>query len=190
MLHHDPREVKMRVEIERKFHVLDDRWRKHASRASEIRQAYIVSTRNRVVRVRTVNAVRATLALKIRIGPARREEYEYEIPYADAIGLFEHALGVVEKTRYEVDYQGHCWEIDVYTGLHRGLVIAEVELRNADEDPPRPIWLGPEITGNRSYSNRALAMNTRRIEGGSLNTHSQIREAKKVARSTAYEPIK
>ncbi|WP_042777889.1 CYTH domain-containing protein [Sinorhizobium fredii] len=170
----------MTAEIERKFLVLDDRWRKHASKGFEIRQAYIVGTKNRVVRVRIINATRATLAVKIRVGPLRREEFEYEIPYADAIELFDHALGIIEKTRYEVGYQGHCWEIDVYTGSHRGLVLAEVELRNGDEDPPHPIWLGPEITGNRSYSNRVLARNKRRLEGDTLQRYSQTREAKPV----------
>ncbi|MBP2237975.1 CYTH domain-containing protein [Sinorhizobium kostiense] len=159
----------MTAEIERKFHVLDDRWRKHASKVCELQQAYIVSTKNRVVRVRLINAAQATLTVKIRTSPAQREEYEYSIPYADAVDMFEHALGTIEKTRYEVDYKGHRWEIDVYAGAHNGLVVAEVELRRAGDDPPQPVWVGPEITGNRLCSNRVLAMGARRLESGRVD---------------------
>ncbi|ODR92016.1 CYTH domain-containing protein [Sinorhizobium alkalisoli] len=155
----------MTTEIERKFLVLGDRWRSHACKASELRQAYVVSTRNRMVRVKISNATQATLTVKIRTGRLRREEYEYEIPYSDAMEMFEHALGIVEKTRYEVVHQGHRWEIDVYSGANDGLVIAAIELKKGDGDPPKPVWLGSEITGNRSYSNRALAMGARRLEG-------------------------
>lgn len=147
----------MTAEIERKFLVSDDCWRKHASAGCELRQAYIVATKNRVVRVRTIDARRAVLTVKIRSSRVRREEYEYEIPYADAMEMFEHALGIIEKTRYEVEYQGHVWEVDVYSGEHSGLVVAEVELDNCDDAPPPPNWLGPEITGNPLFSNRALA---------------------------------
>ncbi|MCA1444857.1 CYTH domain-containing protein [Ensifer sp. IC4062] len=152
----------MTVEMERKFQVLDDQWRKHASAGSELRQAYIVSMKNRMVRVRTINAKRAVLTVKIRTSPVRREEFEYAIPYADAIEMFKRALGIIEKTRYEVDYRGHRWEIDVYSGAHRGLVVAEVELCDGDLELPRPPWVGPEITGNPLYSNRTLAMKSGR----------------------------
>jgi len=171
----------MATEIERKFHVVDDRWRKHASKISELRQAYVVSTKNRMVRVRIVNACRATLAVKIRTGRLRREEYEYEIPYADAVEMFEHALGIIEKTRYEVDHQGRRWEIDVYSGANDGLVVAEIELRKGDGDPPKPVWLGSEITGNRLYSNRVLAIGARRREGRGpqTNPYGAIQEVKR-----------
>ena len=148
----------MTAEIERKFQVSDDRWRKHASAGSELRQAYIVATKNRFVRVRTIDAQRAVLTVKIRSGRMQREEYEYEIPYADAMEMFGRALGIIEKTRYEVTYRGHLWEVDVYSGEHRGLVTAEIELASCDDAPPQPDWLGQEITGNPLYSNRALAM--------------------------------
>ncbi|OMQ42922.1 hypothetical protein BKP54_20530 [Ensifer sp. 1H6] len=83
----------MTAEIERKFQVSNDRWRKHASAGSELRQAYIVATKNRIVRVRTIDAQRAVLTVKIRSGRMQREEYEYEIPYADAMEMFGRASG-------------------------------------------------------------------------------------------------
>ncbi|MDX0772567.1 CYTH domain-containing protein [Sinorhizobium medicae] len=148
----------MALEIERKFKVLDGRWRKDASVGSELRQAYIMTTKNRTLRVRTIDAKRATLTAKFRKDRIRREEYEYEIPYGDAVEMFKFALGMVEKTRYEVRYANHLWQIDVYSGANCGLVVAEVELRNCNDRPRLPEWLGPEITGSTVYSNQVLAM--------------------------------
>ncbi|WP_104667016.1 CYTH domain-containing protein [Ensifer adhaerens] len=147
----------MTAEIERKFLVLDDRWREHASEGSVLRQAYLVATKNRTVRVRTIDAQTAKLTVKIRSGQGRREEFEYDIPYADAKEMFQYAPGAIEKARFEVEHQGHTWEVDVYSGRHRGLVIAEVELLDHADNPVLPDWLGPEVTGNSRFSNRVLA---------------------------------
>ena len=147
----------MKVEIERKFRILDGGWRAHASASAELRQGYIVVTRKRVVRVRTIDSAEAVLTVKIRTRSGRREEYEYVIPYDDATRMLEHALCTIDKTRHQVEYRGFRWEIDVYHGLHRGLIIAEVELSASSDEPPLPPWLGPEITGNPQFSNRALA---------------------------------
>lgn len=147
----------MAAEIERKFLVFDDRWRQHASEGSVLQQAYLVATKGETVRIRTIDGCRATLTVKIRTSRNRREEYEYEIPYTDAKEMFEHARGVLQKTRFEVEHQGYVWEVDVYSGHHRGLVVAEVELDGGNDTPPLPDWLGPEVTGNPRYSNRVLA---------------------------------
>ena len=72
--------------------------------------------------------------------------------------MFKFALGMVEKTRCEVCYANHLWQIDVYSGPNCGLVVAEVELRNCNDHPRLPEWVGPEITGSPVYSNRVLAM--------------------------------
>ncbi|MGO8249124.1 hypothetical protein ACC809_36295, partial [Rhizobium johnstonii] len=49
------------------------------------------------------------------------------------------------------------WEVDVFTGEHRGLVIAEVEMTAETDDPALRTWLGGEVTGDFRYSNQALA---------------------------------
>jgi adenylate cyclase len=147
----------MAAEIERKFLVLNDRWRQHACTRSVLRQAYLVSTKARIVRVRTIDARRATLTVKIRSSRTRREEFEYDIPYADAWELFQHARGLVEKTRYDVIHHGRVWEVDVYSGHNAGLTVAEIELDSCSDNPTLPEWLGPEVTGNPRFSNRALA---------------------------------
>ena len=149
----------MRVEIERKYLVADDRWRKGATIGSVFRQAYMTAAKDRSVRIGTIDASRATLTVKICTGELRRDEFEYHLPYCEALELIKHRIGVViEKTRYDVTHRGHVWEIDVYGGAHRGLVVAEIELQDASEAFPLPAWVGREITGEQSYSNRILAM--------------------------------
>ena len=153
----------MKVEIERKYLVSDDRWKKHATTGSVLRQAYVTVARDRTLRIRTIDARRATLTVKIETGELQRDEFEYDLPYFEAVELMKHRIGlVIEKTRYDVTHRGHVWEIDVYDGAHRGLVVAEIELKDASEEFPLPVWVGREITCEQSYSNRILAMTIER----------------------------
>ncbi|WP_457302011.1 CYTH domain-containing protein [Phyllobacterium sp. P5_D12] len=162
----------MKVEIERKYLVSDDRWRKHATTGSIFRQAYVTAARDRTLRIRTIDARRATFTVKIETGELQRDEFEYDLPYFEALELMKHRIGIViEKTRYDVTHRGHVWEIDVYGGAHRGLVVAEIELKDASEEFSLPVWVGREITWEQSYSNRILAMTIEResVEENYLN---------------------
>lgn len=148
----------MAKEIERKFLVRSERWRGSETGRFSLRQAYIASLDDRSVRVRLVNDTRATLTIKIGKGTTR-DEFEYEIPIADARELMDSAPGcVVEKTRYEVPFGNFTWEVDVFDGYYRGLTIAEVEMNDETDDPELPDWLGAEVTGDDRYSNQNLAM--------------------------------
>jgi adenylate cyclase len=64
---------------------------------------------------------------------------------------------IVEKTRYTVPVGRHTWEIDVFSGRNKGLIIAEIELKGVGEDFQRPHWLGGEVTGQSQYYNGSLA---------------------------------
>lgn len=152
----------MAAEIERKYLVLNDGWRDQASKGAAFCQGYLLANKNRFMRVRIIDTARAVVTVKFRTGRLRREEFEYEIPYADALEMISYATGVVAKTRYEVAHCGHVWEVDVYSGVNDGLVLAEIELTDESDQPPCPPWLGPEVTGNTTYSNRTLAMSARR----------------------------
>jgi CYTH domain-containing protein len=59
--------------------------------------------------------------------------------------------------------------VDVYSGVHDGLVVAEIELADESDQPPCPPWLGPEVTGNPAFSNRTLAMLVQRNDYRSRN---------------------
>lgn len=148
----------MAKEIERKFLVDNDGWRKDVTSATAFRQGYIASLEDRSMRIRIMDDSHATLTIKIGASSLVRDEYEYEIPIDDAEELMSTALGIViEKTRYTVEYHGFTWEIDVFEGFYQGLVVAEVEMKSVNDQPEPPAWLGTEVTGDRRYSNQILA---------------------------------
>lgn len=148
----------MAKEIERKFLVRGEAWRSAVKSKSVLKQGYVASMDDRSVRIRILDEKTARLTMKIGRGTLTRDEFEYEIPVSDAEELLENAIGIViEKTRYRVPYEGFVWEVDVFAGAHRGLVIAEVEMQAETDNPPLPAWLGREVTGDFRYSNQALA---------------------------------
>lgn len=148
----------MAKEIERKFLVASSGWREHADKGTQLRQAYVVTMDDRSVRVRIHGNKWARLTIKIGKSALVRNEYEYDLPMDDAREMLTQAVGVViEKRRYRVPHKGFTWEVDVYEGALEGLVVAEVEMKRETDLPALPDWLGPEITGDRRYSNQALA---------------------------------
>ncbi len=148
----------MAKEIERKFLVADESWREEIASRTRFRQGYIVSLEDRSVRVRIKGDDAATLTIKIGVGGLVRDEYEYNIPVSDAEELLTSAPGfIIEKIRYTVEHEGFVWEVDVFDGIYRGLTVAEVELATETDQPALPKWLGPEVTGDRRYSNQYLA---------------------------------
>ena len=142
----------MSKEIERKFLVANDGWRKGEARADFLRDGLIASVDGRKVRVRLYGA-RATLTIKSKQNGPTRDEFEYDIPRADAEKLIaEHCDGVVlEKTRHYVPHEGFVWEVDVYGGILIGVVLAEIELPEADTPFSLPEWVGAEVTGDPRY---------------------------------------
>ncbi|WP_438751782.1 CYTH domain-containing protein [Pararhizobium sp. O133] len=152
----------MAKEIERKFLVASDTWRWGSDGGILLRQAYVVAMEDRSVRVRTAGGERAQLTIKIGKSALVRDEFEYEMPIADAEELFSQAIGfIIEKTRYRVPVGGFIWEVDVYAGALEGLVVAEVEMESEDDNPSLPAWLGREVTGEQRYSNQFLAQDGR-----------------------------
>lgn len=149
----------MAMEIERKFLVRDDSYKELSSSHSRIVQGYICSERGRTVRVR-LRGDQAFLTIK---GPSKdgglsRYEFEKEITPDEGLSLLSLCEGgVVDKVRWLVPLEdGHVLEVDEFRGLNAGLVMAEVELQSADDDFPRPAFLGEEVTGDRRYYNSQL----------------------------------
>jgi adenylate cyclase len=146
----------MSVEIERKFLVRGDNWR--TDHGVRLTQGYINRDEERTVRVRIAGA-KAFLTIKgVNIGAAR-QEFEYEIPLADAEQLLKICDGpLIEKTRHTVVYEGMTWEIDEFHGANEGLVVAEIELAAAEQTFMRPVWIGPEVTADARYFNSNLTV--------------------------------
>lgn len=75
-----------------------------------------------------------------------------------AVLLQDKAFPHVEKTRYVWNGpDGKTWEIDEFEGTLAGLILAEIELERTEEVVALPDWVGHEITGLSSWSNKSLA---------------------------------
>jgi adenylate cyclase len=147
----------MPQEIERKFLLKNDRWRSSVHESRVLRQGYLCGNRHASVRVR-IDGERANLNIKSATLGVERLEFEYPIPPEHAEVLLADLCGeVIEKTRHEVRYQGHLWEIDEFAGENAGLIVAEIELEDADEAFARPDWLGTEVSHDPRYYNSELA---------------------------------
>ena len=116
----------MAVEIEHKFLVRDERWRREVERSVRMRQGYLTSDARCSVRVR-VAGDQGHLNVKSGTLGIQRSEYEYLIPLAEAEEMLDTLCEqpLLEKTRHFVRFGGHLWEIDEFEGDNAGLIVAD-----------------------------------------------------------------
>ncbi len=157
----------MPLEIERRFLVVGEGWREHCLWQVEISQGYLVrqadglTLRVRISQAQADAAPQAWLTLKA-IPPERthslaRLEYEYPIPYGDALDLLALAPELLRKQRYGLNLPGGDWVLDVFADSNAPLVVAEVELEDPEQPLNLPLWCIEELTGRHELSNAALA---------------------------------
>src|SRR5262245_16797862 len=147
----------MSFEIERKFLVRGNGWQELAKEQTRIRQAYLASDGKVSIRVRIKDDRTATLTIKSRPAAVRRLELEYAIPVLEAEALMQLREGsVIEKVRHHVPWGEFLWEVDVFSGENKGLIIAEVELDHEHQHIELPNWIGTEVTGQPQYYNSSL----------------------------------
>ena len=152
MWHHRP----VGTEIERKFLVADPSV-VDGRPGSVIRQGYLSREPSRTVRVRR-RGDQGFITIKGANVGARRSEWEYEIPAAEADEMMALCEGpILDKTRYLIDVAGRTWEVDVFRGANEGLVMAEVELDAEDAVVELPAWAGLEVTDDPRYYNANLS---------------------------------
>ena len=148
----------MPQEIERKFLVQGD-FKPQAYQAMRIMQGYLCSVPERTVRVR-VKGDKGYITVKGKSSGdgVVRYEWEKEIKVEEAHELLQLCEpGKIDKIRYLVKVGEHTFEVDEFYGENAGLVLAEIELRSANELFERPEWLGKEVTGDLRYYNAMLA---------------------------------
>ena len=154
----------MGIEIERKFLIINDTWQNSIQSSEFFRQGYLKNEGKCSVRIR-INGKQAQLNIKSACrtdsGSINRSEYEYEVPLQDATEMLDNLCtgSVIEKTRHLVEHGSHIWEVDVFEGDNAGLIVAEIELKNANESYQQPEWLGKEVTGDAKYFNAMLMKN-------------------------------
>ncbi|RRQ50177.1 CYTH domain-containing protein [Maribacter algicola] len=147
------------IEIERKFLVKSMHFVDNAVSSTKIIQGFLNTHPERTVRIR-IKGEKGFLTVKGKSNETgtTRFEWETEIAHIDAQKLLQLCeKGVLDKTRYLVPFEGHNFEVDVFQGENKGLILAEIELTTESELFQKPQWLGEEVTGDIKYYNSQLS---------------------------------
>lgn len=147
-------------EIERKFLVRELPKRLTSYPHRHIEQGYLIAARGGLqVRLREAGS-RHSLTYKRSEGITRIER-EISLTKKQFDVLWPATEGQrLTKTRYDIPFGDLMVELDIYSGRHKGLIVAEVEFDNEKSarafEPPS--WLGRDVTGVGRYSNVRLAL--------------------------------
>ena len=147
----------MGKEIERKYLIDKKKWDVLAKPEPVfIQQNYILNKKPISLRARIIDN-KGFIAIKKGKGVSRLE-YEYEIPLMDAKELLhlDNQFEPIEKERYRIPYGKHIWDVDIFLGENRGLIVAEIELSCEEEAFEKPDWVIKEVTSIRKYFNTNL----------------------------------
>ena len=171
----------MTLEIERKFLVANDSWKSSVVRSVRIRDGLIANNKGHKARVRIANDV-ATIAVKSRRSGLTRTEFEYVIPNSDAEEMLRIMCegNVLDKTRHFVSHACNTWQVDVYEGLLDGVVLAEIELTDADQKLTLPDWIGAEVTADPTYRKINMVAAARMSKPNSQDDERPIARADEV----------
>ena len=152
----------MMNEIERKFLVTSTEFLSESIRSNRIVQGYLNSNPERTVRIR-IKGTQGFITIKGKGNESgtTRFEWEKEIEVSEAEQLLLLCEdGVIDKVRYEIPFGKHLYEVDVFEGDNKGLIVAEIELENENESFEKPNWLGEEVTGDDRYYNASLSVSS------------------------------
>ena len=148
----------MNIEIERRFLVNKNNFIP-PEKYNSIEQVYLIFDSNQILRVRKTND-KYQIGYKFKKSNIHRLEFEYDIPPDDGKKLLSLSkYHLIKKNRYYIDIEQHTWEIDVFMDLNKGLIIAEIELENEDEEIKFPTWVDKEISYDDKYLNFNLSQN-------------------------------
>jgi len=141
------------IEIERKFLITSEVWRQAVVRTQRIVDGLLMTSDGCKLRVRLCDG-QATLTFKgHRSGLARGEvELPLELDQAQSL-LDNHCIGrILSKSRHLVPQGDLIWEIDEFDAPLQGIVLADLELTEADHALAMPSWIGEEVTGDPNWS--------------------------------------
>lgn len=154
------------LEIERKFLVKLEVWEiLNKIKPKELVQGYLTKNEKGSVRVRIETTpgdgnsfyTEAYLMSKTKIDDMSNNETVDQITVENAERIINNFCEkVIKKKRYlvfnvEADGTRRMWEVDVFTTSN--LVLAEIELKSADELIEIPEWIDREVTGESQYYN-------------------------------------
>jgi len=149
----------MALEIERRFLIKNDHWRKFITKKILIEQGYLSkSLDDWIIRIR-FTGTDFKIALKKHIESFTNFEFEYSIPQKDGETIMSNLSNTIKKERFFLEIEKKSWNIDCFKENNYPLEIAEIELSNEEEDLFIPSFISKEITGMIHYSNFSLANN-------------------------------
>ena len=149
----------MALEIERRFLLKNDNWKKFITKKIFIEQGYLSkSLDDWIIRIRYTGKD-FKIALKKHIASFTNFEFEYSIPQKDGETIMSNLSNTIKKERFFLEVEKKSWIIDCFKENNYPLEIAEIELSNEEEDLFLPSFISKEITGLTHYSNFSLAYN-------------------------------
>ena len=146
----------MALEIERRFLIKNDNWKKFITKKIFIEQGYLSkSLDNWIIRIRFTGKD-FKIAFKKHIKSFTNIEFEYSIPRGDAETIISNISHKIKKDRFYLEFEKKSWIIDCFKENNYPLKIAEIELSKEEEDLKLPSFISEEITGLLHYSNFSL----------------------------------
>ena len=147
----------MSLEIERRFLLKNENWKKFITKKISIEQGYLSkSSDDWILRIRFTGK-EYKIALKKHIESFTNFEFEYSIPRKDGQVIMSNLSNTLKKERFYLEVEKKSWIVDCFKEKNYPLEIAEIELSNEKENFSLPSFLSNEITGLRHYSNFSLA---------------------------------
>ena len=147
----------MTLEIERRFLIKNDNWKKFITNKIFIEQGYLSKTIDDwIIRIRFTGKD-FKITLKKHIESFTNFEFEYSIPQKDGETIMSNLSNTIKKERFFLEVENKSWIIDCFQENNYPLEIAEIELSSEDEDLSLPSFISKEITGIKHYSNFSLA---------------------------------
>ena len=147
----------MALEIERRFLIKNDNWKKFITNKIFIEQGYLSKTIDDwIIRIRFTGKD-FKITLKKHIESFTNFEFEYSIPQKDGETIMSNLSNTIKKERFFLEIEKKSWIIDCFKENNYPLEIAEIELSSEEEDLSLPSFISKEITGMKNYSNFSLA---------------------------------
>ena len=147
----------MTLEIERRFLIKNDSWKKFITKKIFIEQGYLSkSLDDWIIRIRFIGKD-FKIAFKKHVESFTNFEFEYSIPQKDGETIMSNLSNIIKKERFFLKVENKSWIIDCFKENNYPLIIAEIELSSEEESLILPSFISNEITGLTKYSNFSLA---------------------------------
>ncbi len=117
----------MALEIERRFLLKNDNWKKFIRRKIFIEQGYLSKSLDEwIIRIRFTGK-NYKIAFKKHIESFTNFEFEYSIPRKDGETIMSNLSNTIKKERFYLEVEKKSWIIDCFKEKNYPLEIAEIE---------------------------------------------------------------